>query len=311
MEVATWDEPSPYAPIQPVKTSKQQLPIGNSWQVNWSELSIEKELGKGAYGKVYAATQSSADLALKVIQTRMMTEGERAATIEQELLLTTLSLKHRHIMDVWDTHLKFDTILVLIMPLMQWTLYDLMREKGDDCVLDYVSNVVAYTQQLLSGLSYLHRNRVLHRDIKPQNVLVDKTFKRLVLADFGFAVQLNKDHDPKTTDHRGTLWYMAPEVLTCQSYSYPSDCWSMGVTIYEMMIRECWWVELKINELPQDIAEDQFLNNLENEDMDDLLDLPKELIPMGALQLVKGLLKFNPDKRSKADEDFRFLSAPY
>ncbi len=88
--------------------------------------------------------------------------------------------------------------------------------------------------QIISGIAYCHTHRILHRDLKPQNLLIDKNTKELKLADFGLARAF--DIPIKRYTHEVvTLWYRAPEILLgSPHYSTPVDIWSIGCIFAEM-----------------------------------------------------------------------------
>jgi serine/threonine protein kinase len=91
--------------------------------------------------------------------------------------------------------------------------------------------------QILNALEYLHNTKKqLHRDIKPDNILVDSQLGRAKLSDFGISKKLSgSDYQSEITNtYTGTLCYMSPERLESKDYSYPSEIWSFGVVIYEM-----------------------------------------------------------------------------
>lgn len=88
------------------------------------------------------------------------------------------------------------------------------------------------TKDLLSGLAYLHKNNVLHRDLKPANVLLNSKFI-VKLADFGLGKALEHAHE-KAMTVVGTACYMSPERITGRMYSFKSDIWALGHTIYTL-----------------------------------------------------------------------------
>jgi serine/threonine protein kinase len=94
---------------------------------------------------------------------------------------------------------------------------------GEEGVLKHVS------YQVLKGLKYLHDNHRLHRDIKPDNILLNRK-NECKLADFGLMMKLNPQ-EPIATEFMGTLAYLSPERLSSSPYSYPSDIWSFGISL--------------------------------------------------------------------------------
>lgn len=96
---------------------------------------------------------------------------------------------------------------------------------------------VAY--RVLKGLSFLHANRLLHRDVKPSNLLINRRGE-VKISDFGVACRLNGT-DPKATAYLGTLMYMAPERITSQEYSYASDIWSFGLSVLTCALGHYPW----------------------------------------------------------------------
>ncbi|NIG59014.1 mitogen-activated protein kinase kinase kinase 1 [Pontoporia blainvillei] len=106
------------------------------------------------------------------------------------------------------------------------------------------SVVINYTEQLLRGLSYLHENQIIHRDVKGANLLIDSTGQRLRIADFGAAARLaSKGTGAGEFQGQllGTIAFMAPEVLRGQQYGRSCDVWSVGCAIIEMACAKPPW----------------------------------------------------------------------
>lgn len=104
--------------------------------------------------------------------------------------------------------------------------------------------VINYSEQLLRGLSYLHENQIIHRDIKGANLLIDSTGQRLRIADFGAAARLaSKGTGAGEFQGQllGTIAFMAPEVLRGQQYGRSCDVWSVGCAIIEMSCAKPPW----------------------------------------------------------------------
>ena len=91
-----------------------------------------------------------------------------------------------------------------------------------------------YTEQIFAGLEYLHENKILHRDIKPHNILIKDGI--IKISDFGFAKAFEKNE--LITTFCGSPLYMAPEIIKDKEYNSKSDIWSLGVIIYELITRK-------------------------------------------------------------------------
>lgn len=140
-------------------------------------------------------------------------------------------LKHENIVSLHDV-IHTENKLMLVFEYMDKDLKKYMDSRGDRGQLDYVT-IKSFMQQLLRGIAFCHENRVLHRDLKPQNLLIN-TKGQLKLADFGlaraFGIPVNTFSNEVVT-----LWYRAPDVLLgSRTYNTSIDIWSAGCIMAEM-----------------------------------------------------------------------------
>ncbi|KAI3629657.1 hypothetical protein MIR68_011092 [Amoeboaphelidium protococcarum] len=189
---------------------------------------VEK-LGEGTYGVVYKAQNRITQeiVALKRIRLDNEEEGIPCTAIREIALLK--ELRHPNIVRLMDV-LHTEKKLTLVFEYLD---SDLKKYCDSHSELD-MSTVRILMQQILQGIAYCHQKRILHRDLKPQNLLISKKLE-LKLADFGlsraFGVPVRSYSNEVVT-----LWYRAPDVLLGnKSYDTSIDIWSIGCIMGEMV----------------------------------------------------------------------------
>ncbi|XP_065312448.1 cyclin-dependent kinase 2-like [Dermacentor albipictus] len=194
---------------------------------------IEK-IGEGTYGVVYKARDRATGrfIALKKIRLESEAEGVPSTAIREIALLK--ELRHPNIVRLLDV-VPQDQKLYLVFEYMTEDLKKHMDKAASSKTPLAVKLVKSYLWQLLQGIAYCHSHRILHRDLKPQNLLID--FEgNIKLADFGLARAFGLP--PRTYTHEVvTLWYRAPEILLgSRFYSTSVDVWSIGCIFAEMLM---------------------------------------------------------------------------
>lgn len=190
--------------------------------------NLEK-VGEGTYGIVYKAQDSAGEVfALKTIRLEAEDEGIPSTAIREISLLK--ELQHPNIVRLCDV-IHTERKLTLVFEYLDQDLKKLidMCEGGLD-----LATTKSFLYQLLRGIAYCHQHRVLHRDLKPQNLLINREGS-LKLADFGLARAFGIPVRSYTHEVV-TLWYRAPDVLMgSRKYSTPVDIWSVGCIFAEMV----------------------------------------------------------------------------
>jgi cyclin-dependent kinase len=188
-----------------------------------------EKVGEGTYGVVYKAQDSSGEIyALKTIRLEAEDEGIPSTAIREISLLK--ELQHPNIVRLCDV-IHTERKLTLVFEYLDQDLKKLldMCDGGLDA-----ATTKSFLYQLLRGIAYCHQHRVLHRDLKPQNLLINRE-GALKLADFGLARAFGIPVRSYTHEVV-TLWYRAPDVLMgSRKYSTPVDIWSVGCIFAEMV----------------------------------------------------------------------------
>lgn len=194
--------------------------------------------GEGTYGVVYKARNkiTGKNVALKRIKLEKFynkgdSEGVPSTAIREICLLK--NLKHSAIVELLDVMYNTDKLFLVFEYL------DLDLKKYIDNTRQPLSTALirSYMKQLVEGLAYLHTHTILHRDLKPQNLLIDKE-GHIKLADFGLSRSFSLPS--RTYTHEVvTLWYRAPELLLgSKIYCTGVDIWSLGCILCEMIIKK-------------------------------------------------------------------------
>ncbi|XP_066543556.1 cyclin-dependent kinase 3-like [Amia ocellicauda] len=279
---------------------------------------IEK-IGEGTYGVVYKAQhrRSGRAVALKKIRLDPETEGVPSTAIREISLLKELS--HPNIVKLLDVVHK-EKKLYLVFEYLNQDLKKYM-DSSQPAGLP-LALIQSYLFQLLQGVAFCHSHRVIHRDLKPQNLLIDQA-GAIKLADFGLARAFGVPL--RTYTHEVvTLWYRAPEILLgVKYYSTAIDMWSIGCIFAEMVTRHPLF--------PGDSEIDQLyrifrkLGTPSEESWPGVTQLPdyksrfprwapQDLaqttpqLPPAALDLLQQLLQYDPSQRVSAKSA---LSLPY
>lgn len=190
-----------------------------------------KRLGEGTFGVVFKAKnlETGEIIALKKIQ--MDEEGVPSTSIRE--IANLKSVSHENIVKLDQILYKGNKLYLIFeyLPADLRVFMDLLTETLELRLLK------KFLYQLLQAISHCHSNRILHRDLKPQNLLLDENYN-LKIADFGLSKTFSLPLKPATREVV-TLWYRAPELLLgCETYGTPIDVWSIGCIFAEMVTNE-------------------------------------------------------------------------
>ncbi|KAM8806752.1 serine/threonine-protein kinase 36 [Eudromia elegans] len=186
-------------------------------------------IGEGSFGRVYKGRRkySAQVVALKFIPKVGRSEKE-LKNLQREIEIMR-GLHHPNIIQMLDSF-ETDKEVVVVTDYAEGELFQILEDDGSLPE----EQVQAIAAQLVSALYYLHSHRILHRDMKPQNILLGKG-GIIKLCDFGFARAMSI-HTMVLTSIKGTPLYMSPELVEERPYDHTADLWSVGCILYELFV---------------------------------------------------------------------------
>ncbi|XP_071723998.1 mitogen-activated protein kinase kinase kinase YODA-like [Rutidosis leptorrhynchoides] len=197
-----------------------------------------KLLGRGTFGHVYVGFNSQSGEMCAMKEVTLFSDDakskESAKQLMQEINLLS-RLRHPNIVQYYGSQKAGDRLYIFLEYVSGGSIYKLLQDYGS---LGEAA-IRSYTQQILSGLAYLHSKSTVHRDIKGANILVDPN-GRVKLADFGMAKHITGQSCPLS--FKGSPYWMAPEVIKNSSgCNLAVDIWSLGCTVLEMATTKPPW----------------------------------------------------------------------
>lgn len=192
---------------------------------------VLKRVGSGGMADVYMAKDHklNRNVAVKVLKSEYVEDEKFLKKFETEAQAVA-RLSHPNIVNIYDVGIE-DGINYIVMELAEGiTLKEYIRKKG------YLSpkETVEISTQIASAISHAHKNHIIHRDIKPQNILVSDT-GIIKVTDFGIAKATSSNTVTSTATAMGSVHYISPEQAKGRFCDEKSDIYSLGITMYEMV----------------------------------------------------------------------------
>jgi serine/threonine protein kinase len=196
--------------------------------------NLEKPLATGGFGTIYLARQADSNrkVVIKVMHEEYTMQPEMMQQLENEARILT-NLQHNHIVPFYDFWRDLNGCYLA----MRWLKGGNLRQyaKRNPLTLPDIARIL---KQVASALDYAHQHNIIHRDIKPDNILLDE-FGNAFLADFGIAVDLNNGHvQPENQVLLGSPTYIAPEQLIDKIFVPQGDIYSLGIMLFELLTHE-------------------------------------------------------------------------
>lgn len=302
---------------------KTEVQKGLEFEID-EKYKILEIVGRGAYGVVVAAQIKGTDKMVAIKKISKAFEHKIFAKRTLRELKILRNLNHENILNITTLILPksrqdFNDIYI-VTELVEGDLYSIIKssQKFEE---DHVKFII---YQILRALKYQHSGKVLHRDLKPRNILISSVCEVRV-CDYGLARLYNDDSRAKTenlTDYVATRWYRAPELLLAnESYDEKIEVWSVGCILAEMYLRKPFlmgvdwknqlYLILDLLSTPKkedtDFIENpkakEFLANYPENPSEKLTSYFEDVdISKEGFDLLKKMLVFNPNKRVSIEE---------
>jgi len=281
------------------------------------------QIGKGAYGSVikYQDVFTKEMVAIKKLQ--KIDDIFDAKQVLREIIILK-NCDHQQILKLKGFFLEenLGSIQVYVVTeLMDFDLYTVIRNSQKEMTNDHIQYIMF---QIFLGVYYLHENNIVHRDIKPNNILLDETCQ-VKLCDFGLAREVKDKADQNKTEYVVTRYYRAPEImLNSRKYDSAVDIWSVGCTFFELIESEILfkkaetYIELlnlifkflgtpgkEIIEQVENIHAKNWILKQEYYPPKQISDHLKKNIPNEAKDLLNKCLVIDPNQRITAKEALR------
>ncbi|XP_030669428.1 serine/threonine-protein kinase N2-like isoform X2 [Nomascus leucogenys] len=269
-----------YSGIQELEDRSQQR-----FQINLQDFRCYAVLGRGQFGKVLLAEYKHTN---EMFAIKALKKGDIVARDEVDILMrekrifeTVNSVRHPFLMNLFAC---FQT--------KEHVCFVMEYAAGGDLTMHVCTDVfsqpraVFYAACVVLGLQYLHEHKIVHRDLKLENLLLD-TEGFVKIADFGLCKE-GMGYGDRTSTFCGTPLYLAPEVLTETSYTRAVDWWALGMLIYEMLVGDSPFFG---------VVEEKVYDNIVNGEVR----YPRFLSTV-AISIMRSLLRRNPEQRLGATE---------
>ena len=210
------------------QTKKKETEVGNKL----SDFEIIKELGKGSYGTVYTVKSllNSNIYVMKKMEINHLKHRQQQECYREVSILKKVS--HRNIIKYYSSFLENEILYIIMEYAELGDLYSLIKHYKKHSKYFEEIDLWKISSEILSGLEYLHSQKIIHRDIKCLNLFITKD-RHIKIGDLGVST-ITSGIDNLHYTRVGTPLYISPELVKQKPYDYKTDIWSFGCSLYHL-----------------------------------------------------------------------------
>lgn len=223
-----YQEPELRIPAEEWETIKKNREAGvdDDWEIDPMDITFHEKIASGAFGDLFRGVYCGQDVAIKILR------GVQNDSVQYQEFLQEVAImrkvRHRNVVQFIGACTKKPHLCIVFEYMRGGSVYDHLRNVGT-LSIDYIYRVAL---EVTRGMDYLHKRKIVHRDLKAANLLLDE-HGTVKIADFGVARMM--ESPGVMTAETGTYRWMAPEVIEHKPYGNKADVFSFGVVLWELL----------------------------------------------------------------------------